>query len=148
MQVVFPVQGVLAEAAAVLAPNARDMCAELIKLNIYGPGELAQQWLRHWVASLPRCLPRSTATARPPPQLPIAAQICPTLHTLPGPQPCPGAFFKAHRDTPMGGKHVGSLVVCLPCGPHKGGQLVLRHQVGLGECNGGWVGGWGSLTCA
>ncbi|PRW55927.1 2OG-Fe(II) oxygenase family [Chlorella sorokiniana] len=74
--VALPPTGVLAEAAAVLAPDARDMCAELIKLNIYGPG----------------------------------------------------AFFKAHRDTPMGAKHVGSLVVCLPCGPHQGGDLVLRHQ--------------------
>lgn len=32
------VQGVLAEAAAVLAPDATNVCAELLKLNIYGPG--------------------------------------------------------------------------------------------------------------
>lgn len=88
--------------------------------------------------ALPKCPPRGT-----PPESPLCrGQVLPRPchpRTLPPPHPatpapCPGAFFKAHRDTPMGGKHVGSLVVCLPCGPHQGGQLVLRHQVMWGMC--------------
>ncbi|KAI9774057.1 MAG: hypothetical protein M1840_005150 [Geoglossum simile] len=41
--------------------------------------------------------------------------------------PGPSGKFKAHVDTPRGAAQFGSLVVCLPC-PHKGGQLVIRHQ--------------------
>ncbi|KAF4507702.1 hypothetical protein G6O67_004173 [Ophiocordyceps sinensis] len=38
----------------------------------------------------------------------------------------PSGRFKAHVDTPRGGDHMGSLVVCLPYS-HQGGQLVVRH---------------------
>jgi len=36
-------------------------------------------------------------------------------------------MFKAHRDTPYGATHFGSLVISLPW-THTGGGLLLRHQ--------------------
>ncbi|KAJ3516482.1 hypothetical protein NLJ89_g1087 [Agrocybe chaxingu] len=39
----------------------------------------------------------------------------------------PGAFFKAHVDTPRSDKMFGSLVVILPTA-HTGGSLIFRHQ--------------------
>ncbi|CAA7263501.1 unnamed protein product [Cyclocybe aegerita] len=39
----------------------------------------------------------------------------------------PGAFFKAHVDTPRSDKMFGSLVIILPT-THTGGSLIFRHQ--------------------
>jgi hypothetical protein len=36
-------------------------------------------------------------------------------------------FFGAHRDTPKGEDHIGTLVVCLPCG-FAGGKLIVKHK--------------------
>jgi hypothetical protein len=38
-----------------------------------------------------------------------------------------GGFFKAHRDTPHGNHHIGTLTVCLPS-EFTGGELVVRHR--------------------
>ncbi|KAF8530194.1 hypothetical protein BU17DRAFT_35565 [Hysterangium stoloniferum] len=38
-----------------------------------------------------------------------------------------GGFFKAHRDTPRQGRHIGTLVVALPS-PYKGGILRAAHE--------------------
>lgn len=37
-----------------------------------------------------------------------------------------GGVFKAHRDTPKGDNHVGTITLCLPS-MFKGGELVIRH---------------------
>ncbi|KZT24045.1 hypothetical protein NEOLEDRAFT_1210256, partial [Neolentinus lepideus HHB14362 ss-1] len=39
----------------------------------------------------------------------------------------PGAFFKAHKDTPRAENMFGSLVVVYPT-PHEGGALILCHR--------------------
>jgi hypothetical protein len=36
-------------------------------------------------------------------------------------------FFGAHRDTAKGEDHIGTLVVCLPCG-FTGGKLIVKHK--------------------
>jgi hypothetical protein len=40
-----------------------------------------------------------------------------------------GGMFKAHRDTPKGPNHVGTLNLCIPTAEgFKGGELVIRHN--------------------
>ncbi|KAK8845327.1 hypothetical protein IAR55_006040 [Kwoniella newhampshirensis] len=39
----------------------------------------------------------------------------------------PGGFFKAHKDTPLGKDHIGTLMLCLPS-PFEGGELVIRQN--------------------
>jgi hypothetical protein len=43
-----------------------------------------------------------------------------------------GGFFKPHRDTPKGGRHIGSLVVCLPSN-FEGGELVVKQGTRVQE---------------
>ncbi|KAJ7468267.1 hypothetical protein B0H11DRAFT_2305835 [Mycena galericulata] len=40
--------------------------------------------------------------------------------------PCPGSFFKSHKDTPRAEDMIGSLVVVFPTA-HAGGELTLEH---------------------
>jgi len=40
-----------------------------------------------------------------------------------------GGFFKAHRDTPHGNTHIGTITLCLPStATFSGGELVVRHR--------------------